>query len=146
MVREFIKIDIGQIVEKGEYHSVVEYNMDRITETDQGIIRTIGVNLEVEILEEFFVHFRIIEVKIIEVDTEEIIEIIIMKEIEVGLGIDSILIIIKGMIEAKVGLDQVQKPVPTEIELDAINVENMIIFLRIVQVHKWFLSGTELWL
>ena len=51
MIREVIKIDIGQIVEIGEYHSVVEYNMDRITETDQGIIRTIEVILEEDILE-----------------------------------------------------------------------------------------------
>ena len=34
MIREIIKTDIGQIVEIGEYCSVVEYNMDRITETD----------------------------------------------------------------------------------------------------------------
>ena len=35
MVREIIKIDTGQIVEIGEYCSVAEYNMDRITGTDQ---------------------------------------------------------------------------------------------------------------
>ena len=29
MVRGIIKIDIGQILEIGEYHSVVEYNMDK---------------------------------------------------------------------------------------------------------------------
>ena len=51
MIREIIKIDIGQIVEIEEYCSVVEYNMDRITETGQGIIRTIKVILEEEILE-----------------------------------------------------------------------------------------------
>ena len=32
MIREIIKIDKGQIVEIGEYHAVVEYNMDRITD------------------------------------------------------------------------------------------------------------------
>ena len=37
-------------------------------------------------------------------------------------------------IEALVGLDQVQEPVPIEIELDAINVGNMIILLRTVQI------------
>ena len=31
---------------------MVEYNIDRIIETDQGIIRTIEVTLEEEILEE----------------------------------------------------------------------------------------------
>ena len=85
MVREIIKIYIGQIVHIAEYHSVVEYNMDRIIGTDQGIIRTIEVILEEEILEGIFGQIRIIEV-----DIEEIIETIIMKEVEVGLGIDNI--------------------------------------------------------
>ena len=40
MIRE---TGIGQIVEIREYHLVVEYNMDRMTETDQGVIRTIKV-------------------------------------------------------------------------------------------------------
>ena len=39
MVREIIKVDKGQIVEIGEYCSVVEYSIDRITEADHGIIR-----------------------------------------------------------------------------------------------------------
>ena len=65
-------------------------------------------------------------------DTEEIIEMIIMKEVEVGLGIDSFPITPEGMIEAVVGLDQVQEQlVLTEIELDAINIENLIILLRL---------------
>ena len=34
MVRGIIKIDTGQIVETEEYHLVVEYSMERITETD----------------------------------------------------------------------------------------------------------------
>ena len=46
------------------------------------------------------------QIIIIVVDIEEIIEMIIMKEVKVGLGIDNILII-EGMIEATVGLDQV---------------------------------------
>ena len=52
MIRKCIKIDIGQMLEIGECHSVVEYNMNRIIATDQGIIRTIEVTLEEEILEE----------------------------------------------------------------------------------------------
>ena len=72
MIREIIKIDIGQIVEIGEYHSVVGYNMERITDTDQGIIRTIEVIIEEEILEEICNQIRLIEVKVIEVDIEEI--------------------------------------------------------------------------
>ena len=42
MVRGIIKIDISQIVGTEEYCSVVEYSMDRITETDKGIIRIRG--------------------------------------------------------------------------------------------------------
>ena len=38
------------------------------------------------------------------------------------------------MIEVVVGLDQVQEPVPTETELDAVGVENMIILPRTVQI------------
>ena len=38
MVRKVIKVNIGQIVEIGEYHSVAEYNMNGIIGTDQGII------------------------------------------------------------------------------------------------------------
>ena len=43
MIREILKIDIGQILEIGENGSLVECNMDRIIKTDQGIIRTIEV-------------------------------------------------------------------------------------------------------
>ena len=32
MIKEIIKIDVDQIVEMGEYGSVVEYNMERIIE------------------------------------------------------------------------------------------------------------------
>ena len=58
-----------------------------------------------------------------------------MKEVGVGLEKDNVYIIPEGMIEA-VGLDQVQEPVSTEVELDAINVGNMIILLRTVQLQK----------
>ena len=108
MIREIIKTDVVQIVEIGEYCSVVGYNVDRITETEQGIIRNIEVILEEEILEEICNQIRIIEVTIIEVDTEGIIEMIIMKEVGVGLGIDNIQIIPEGMIVVVVGLDLVQ--------------------------------------
>ena len=69
-------------------------------------------------------------------DTEEIIEMIIMKEAEVDLGIDNIQIIPEGMTKLVVGLDQDQELVPIEIELHAINVGNMIILLRTVQLQK----------
>ena len=119
-------------MEIGEYCSVVEYNMDRITETDQGIIRNIDVPSGEEILEEICNP----QITIIEVNTENIIEIIIMKEAGVVLGIENIQIIPEGMIEVVVGLDRVQEPVPAEIKLDAINVGNVIILLRTVQLQK----------
>ena len=40
----------------------------------------------------------------------------VMKEVEVGLGMDSIPIILEGMTEVTIGLDQVQDLVPIEIE------------------------------
>ena len=70
--------------------------------------------------------------KTIGVDIEEIKEMIITKEVEVGLGKDSIQTIPEVLTEVIVGLDQVQELVPIEIGLDAINVGNMIISLRIV--------------
>ena len=60
---------------------------------------------------------------------------IILKEIRIGLGTDNIHVILEGMIEAVVGLGQVQKLVLIEIELYAINVGNMIILPRAVQLH-----------
>ena len=91
--RNYQIIDIGQIVRIGEYCLVVGYNMDRVTETDQGIIRIIELILEEEISEGIWDQIRITEVKTIEMDTEEMIKMIIIKEVEVGLGINSILII-----------------------------------------------------
>ena len=41
MIKEIVKVDIDQIVEIGEYHSVIEYNMGKIIEIVLGIIRTI---------------------------------------------------------------------------------------------------------
>ena len=65
-------------------------------------------------------------------DTEVIIEMIILEEVGVGLETDNIQIISEGMIEAVVGIDQIQELVLIEIELDALNVGNMIIWLRTV--------------
>ena len=136
VVSKIIKIDIGQIVEIGEYLSVPEYNKDRIIETDQDIIRTTEVALEEDILEYISDQIIIIEVKIIQVDIEEIIEMIIMKEVEVGPRIDNIPIISGRMIEVTVGVDQIQELAQIEIEVDTINVEKVIILLRIVQPLK----------
>ena len=78
---------------------------------------------------------KITEDKIIEVDTEGITEMIILKEVGVSLGTDNIQTKSEGMIDI-VGLDLVQELAPTEINLNAISVGNMIILLRNVQPHK----------
>ena len=135
MIRDVIKIVIDQRVEIGEYCSVVGYGRDRIIELDQGTIRIIEVTLEEVILEEICNHQnRYTEDKIIEVDTEEIIEEMNMIEVGVDLKIDNTLTIPVGMTEVVVDLDQVQEQVCIEIELDAISVGNMIILLKIVQL------------
>ena len=73
MVREIIKTDTGHIVEIGEYCSLTEYNMDRIVDRPRYNQNYRG-NLEEEILEGISEQIRITEVKIIEVDIEEIIK------------------------------------------------------------------------
>ena len=57
--------------------------------------------------EEILGKCTIMEVSIIEVDIKAIIEMTILEEVEVGLGIDSIQVILEGMIEAVV-VDQDQ--------------------------------------
>ena len=41
-----INIVIDQIEDIGEFHLVVEYNVDKITQIDQGMSRTIEMTLE----------------------------------------------------------------------------------------------------
>ena len=53
MMREIIKTDIGQIVEIGEYCSVVEYNMDRIIYRSR-YNQSYEMTLEEDILEEIY--------------------------------------------------------------------------------------------
>ena len=50
-IKEINKIGIDEVVEIGQYHSSVEYNMDIIIEIALGIIRAIEMNLGEEILE-----------------------------------------------------------------------------------------------
>ena len=90
MIKEIIKIDIDQTVEIGEYHLVVEYSMDRIIKIALGLTRTIEMTSGEEIIKGIWDQIKITEGKIIEVDKEEIIKVIIMKELGVGLKKDSI--------------------------------------------------------
>ena len=102
--------------------------MDRITEIVLDIVRIIGMILGEEALEEIWDW-----IKVIEVDIERIIEMIIMKEAEAGLMKSDFYIIIEGMTETVVlGLDQLQELIPIEIGSDAISAESMIILLKIV--------------
>ena len=107
MIKEITRIDIGLIGETGKHHIEVEVSMDKAIEEDH-ITVIITAILEKD---------KIMEDKIIEVDKEGIIDAIILEEVGVG-------------------LDQVQELAPTEIELDAIIVGNMVILLRTVQLCK----------
>ena len=90
MIKVTIKIGIDQISEI-EHHSEVEFSMDRIIEEGCNIRGTQNYRKS-----EFLV------------DIEVIIEITILEEVEVGLGKESIQVILEGMIEAlAVDLDQV---------------------------------------
>ena len=130
MIREITKIGIGQIAEIEGHHTELEVSMNKVIEKDC----VMSIIIEMTIEETNIEICKIIEVKILEVDTEEIIETIILEEVGVGLETDNIQIISEGMIEVVVGLEQVQEPVLIEIELDAISVGNMIISLRTVQL------------
>ena len=133
MIKVFIKIGIDQIVEIGEHHSKVEVSMDIVIEEGCKILILIEMTLGETILAEC----KIIEVRILEVDIEVIVEMTILEEVEIGLGKDNIQISFYRIIEAvAVGLDQFQKPALTEIGLDVLNVGNMRISLRTVQIHK----------
>ena len=133
MMREITKTDVGLMVEMGEHHIEVEATMDKIIEEDHIVLIITEMTLDEIILEKH----EITENRILEVDTEGIIEMIILEEVGVGLGKDNIQIILEGMIKAAVGLDQAQGLVPVETELDGISeVGNMIILLWTVQLHE----------
>ena len=72
-----IKIDIDQIAEIKEHHTEVEVSMDHF----------MSIIMEITIEKTILEISKITEVKVIEVDTEGIIEMIILEEVEVGLGI-----------------------------------------------------------
>ena len=70
MIREVIKIDIDQIVEIEGFNLVVEYNMNRIMDIDQGMNKIIEMTTEEEILEGMSEYIKIRNLKegIIEMD------------------------------------------------------------------------------
>ena len=129
---EITKIDICQIVGIGEHHIEVEVVMDKITEEDHITLIIIEMTSEETISEKC----KITEDKIIEVDAERILEMIILEEVGVCLKTDNIHTILEGIIEVVVGLDQVQELAPIDIELDAISVGNMISLLWTIQLCK----------
>ena len=93
MIREVIRIDIDLIVEIEGHHIEVEVSMDKIIEDDSIMSETMEMIIE-EIISEIY---KIIEVRILEVDTKRIIEMIILEEVGVDLGTDNIQIITEGM-------------------------------------------------
>ena len=132
IIREIIKISVGQIAEIEEHQTEIEVNVDKIIEEDCVVLIIIEMIIE-EIISEIC---KIIEVKILDVNTKGVVETIIFKEVEVGLGKDNIQVILEGVTEIIVSLDQVQKPLLIEIGLGDINVGCMIILLRIVQCYR----------
>ena len=98
--QKIIRIGIDQIAEIGEFNLVVEFNMDRIIEVDQGMDKVIGMTLGEEIIEVMQEHIkvRILENRTIEEDIEEIIGMRTMaeKEIRVGLEKDHTQTIVAG--------------------------------------------------
>ena len=117
MTREIIKIGIDQTAEIEKFCLVVEYSVDKITETGKGMNRSIGMTFGEEILEVMWAHIRIriIEDRIIEVDIEETIGMRIMTEVEEGLEKGNIRVILEGTIEVVVDLGQDQEWVLIEI-------------------------------
>ena len=75
MIKEITRIDIGLTVEIKEHHIEVEVSMDKVTEEDCITLIITEMTLNETILEKH----EITEDKIIEVDTEGIIEMIIFK-------------------------------------------------------------------
>ena len=98
MIRAIIRLETIQIVMIEECHLEVETSMDRIIGEGCNMLIIIEMTLGVEILGKH----KIIEVTIMEVDIETIIEMTILEEVEIGLGKDSIQVILERMIEAVV--------------------------------------------
>ena len=105
MIKKDFKMDIDETVEIGECHAQVELSMDKIMEEGCSMIKIMDVTPGKEILEEH----KITEVRILVVDTEVILGMITLVEVEVGLEKDSSQVTLGEMIEAVVGVDQVSR-------------------------------------
>ena len=126
MISEIIKIGTGQIVETGD-------NIDKI-EVDQGMNKII----EEEILEVMQLCIKIFEDKIVDENTEIIIEMKVMAEVEIGTGIekDHFLetLATEEVIRVQVIVrpDQDQGYIQIETESGVTNVNYMIILQKTV--------------
>ena len=120
MTDAIIRMGIDPTAEIEKFNLVVEFSMDKIIEVDQGMDKAIGMTSGEKIIKGMQEHIkiRILEDEIIEVDIEETTEMIIMKEVEVGLEKGHIQVIFKGMTEVTAtvgqGQDQEQAPIETE--------------------------------
>ena len=132
MIKVITRIDTDLIVVKGECHLGIEHGMDRTTEEGDNIL----IIYRNDFMRGLFREIQNYRVTIIEVDVETTIEMTFLEEVEVGLGKDSILVTLEGLIKAAVDQDQVQQPVLTEIGLDVLNVGNMIISLMTVKTQE----------
>ena len=105
MISQVIRIGIDQIAE------VEEISIDKI-EVDLGMNKITGMIIGEGILEVMWEHIKILEDRIVEEDIEEIIEMKIITEKEVGVGVEKdhfqgiIVIIIEEMTEAQAIADQ----------------------------------------
>ena len=129
MIEEIIEIGTDQIAE------IEEFSLVDKKEVDLGMNRITGMIITEEILEITRECIKILEDRIVEQDTEEIMRMknITEKEVEVGLKKDIWTIIVEGEIGVVVIMDQghYQKQVQIEIELGVISVENMITLQRL---------------
>ena len=134
-IEEIIKIGIDQIAEIEEFSLVVEFSMDKM-EVDLGMHKVTGIIIGEETLEVTWEWSKNFGRQIIEEDIQETIEMKIITEKEIGVGLEKDhiqTIIAEGETDVVVIVDQGQnqEQVQTEIELDVINVGSMVTSWRI---------------
>ena len=112
MIKIDIKIDTDQTVGLEECHIEVELSMDKTIEEVCSMIKIIGVTLGEEILEEY----KIIEVRILEVDIEVTLKMTTLEQVKLGLEKDSIQVILE--------------------ETNKVVVGNMVVLPKTVQIYQ----------